>query len=72
MRRTTASLFVIASLTAAAAANAQSFDCRNARYADEQVICKDPYLSKLDEQLSACLRQGLRSAAEKGPEGIGG
>src|SRR5204862_7706491 len=26
--------------------------CRNARHPDEQVICKDPYLSKLDEQLS--------------------
>jgi uncharacterized protein len=54
MRRTAASLFAIAGLAAAAAAaNAQSFNCGSARYADEHVICKDPSLSKLDEQLSA-------------------
>jgi len=52
MRRTAASLFVLASLTVATAANAQSFNCGSARYPDEHVICKDPYLSKLDEQLS--------------------
>ena len=52
MRRSTASVLVIASLTVAAAANAQSFNCRGVHHADEQVICKDPYLSKLDEQLS--------------------
>lgn len=51
MRPIPASLFVIASLTAAAA-HAQSFNCGLARYADELVICRDPYLAKLDEQLA--------------------
>ena len=68
MRRTTASLFVIASLAAAVGANAQSFNCGNARHADEQVICKDPYLSKLDEQLSGAFANAfdkLPSRAQK-------
>jgi len=34
------------------AANAQSFDCRNARFADEKAICQDTRLGGLDKQLA--------------------
>ena len=35
-----------------ASANAQSFDCRNARSADERAICQDSRLGDLDKQLA--------------------
>ena len=35
---------------AGALANAQSFDCGKARYADEKTICRDPALGRLDLQ----------------------
>ena len=59
MRRTAASVFVIASLIAAGAATAQSFDCRGAHHPDEQTICRDPTLSKLDNQLAAAFAKTL-------------
>ncbi len=37
---------------APAPADAQSFNCRYARTADERVICDRPNLSRLDERLS--------------------
>jgi uncharacterized protein YecT (DUF1311 family) len=36
----------------ASPAGAQSFDCRNARYADEKAICQDGRLGDLDKQLA--------------------
>ena len=35
----------------------QSFDCRNARYADEKTICRDPALGRLDQELSSVYRR---------------
>ena len=35
-----------------APAGAQSFDCRNARSADEKAICQDSRLGELDKQLA--------------------
>ena len=48
------SLLALAALTLIppAAAEAQSFNCRYARFADEAVICQDPELAALDERLS--------------------
>lgn len=43
---------VAAFLLPAAAAEAQAFNCRYARYADEITICQDPLLSRLDERMS--------------------
>jgi uncharacterized protein len=34
-------------------ASGQSFDCRNARYADEKAICRESRLGELDKELSA-------------------
>jgi uncharacterized protein len=34
-------------------AEAQSFNCRYARSADEVLICQEPQLSRLDEELAA-------------------
>lgn len=45
-------LIGFAALLLPAAADAQSFNCRFARYADEVVICQDAQLSRLDERLS--------------------
>jgi uncharacterized protein len=38
---------------AAVPASGQSFDCRNARYADEKAICRESRLGELDKELSA-------------------
>src|SRR5437868_14244663 len=53
-------------LTMAGAADAQSFNCRLARTADEVLICQDTRLSDLDEALSTAysrLRNRLGGAA---------
>jgi uncharacterized protein len=50
------SLVLLGTLTAGALAipaEAQSFNCRYARSADEVLICQEPQLSRLDEELSA-------------------
>lgn len=45
--------------------DAQSFDCREARSPDEFLICADPRLARLDEQLSTMYRlQGSRLGRE--------
>ena len=36
-----------------APAHGQGFDCRYARSPDEQMVCRDPRLSRLDEQLNS-------------------
>lgn len=41
-----------AALLLPAAASAQSFNCRYARFADEVAICQSPLLSRLDERMS--------------------
>jgi len=49
-------LFLAATLIGAGAANGQSFDCRNARSADELTICQESGLAKLDQELSSLQR----------------
>ena len=46
------SIALAALLLPAAAAQAQSFNCRYARFADEVAICQSPLLSRLDERMS--------------------
>ncbi len=50
-------VFLFAALTATVAlpqsADAQSFNCRFARTADEVAICRDERLSRLDERMSS-------------------
>src|SRR4029077_17560488 len=41
-------------------ANAQSFDCRNARYADERAICQQPRLGQLDQELASAYDRVMR------------
>jgi uncharacterized protein YecT (DUF1311 family) len=43
---------LMVALGCASPAGAQSFDCRNARYADEKAICQDGRLGDLDKQLA--------------------
>jgi len=45
-------LITAAALLLPAAASAQSFNCRYARFADEVAICQSPLLSRLDERMS--------------------
>jgi uncharacterized protein len=58
-----AGLFAVAALAVliAVAANkkldAQSFNCRYAHHRDEKLICKDPALAKLDEELASVYRR---------------
>lgn len=47
-----ACLVTVVAAASTATANAQGFDCRSPRYADERVICHDPGLAQLDEQLT--------------------
>jgi uncharacterized protein len=37
--------------------DAQSFNCRYAHHRDEKLICKDPALAKLDEELASVYRR---------------
>lgn len=53
-------------LASAATANAQSFNCRRAHYADETTICAQPDLSRLDERLAAVF--GRLNAALPAPD----
>ena len=55
---------LLASLAAAPAATAASFDCAKAGTPTEKAICKDPAVSKLDEQVAVAFKaaQGLWSA----------
>jgi uncharacterized protein len=46
-------------MAATAAANAQSFDCRHAHFADEQVICQEPDLGRLDNRLDSVFRHRM-------------
>jgi uncharacterized protein len=46
-------------------ARAQSFNCRYAKTADEVLICQDPRLAQLDEQLSSIFSR-LRNSLPAG------
>jgi uncharacterized protein len=61
-------LLIATGVGAPTAANAQSFDCRHARYADEKMICRQPLLGQLDEELAAIYRRVLLNLprAERG------
>jgi len=52
-------LLIIAGL-GADRANAQSFDCRNARYADERTICQNQGLGQLDQELASAYDRVMR------------
>ena len=43
----------------APSANAQSFNCRFARHADEKTICSEPMLGHLDQDLASIYRRVL-------------
>jgi uncharacterized protein len=59
---------LIATGLKAPTANAQSFNCRYARYADEKTICRVPLLGQLDEELASIYRRLLLNLprAERG------
>ena len=44
-------------------AKGQSFDCRYARYTDEKMICHEPALGRLDEELASIYRRVLLNLA---------
>jgi uncharacterized protein len=52
--------FLIAAGLGADRANAQSFDCRKARYADERAICQHPGLGQLDQELASAYDRVMR------------
>src|SRR6267154_406502 len=52
-----AALAVLIVLTGAKNLDAQSFNCRYAHHRDERLICKDPTLATLDEQLASVYRR---------------
>lgn len=54
-----AGLFVAAASLWPATAAAQSFDCRSARSPNELVICREPGLARLDQQLAALQRSEI-------------
>jgi uncharacterized protein len=55
---------------AGALANAQSFDCRKARYADEKTICRDPTLGQLDQELASVYRRLLLTLLRQDSEAL--
>ena len=57
--------FFIASLSFPMLSCAASFDCAKAAFATEKLICNNPDISKLDEQLGASYKQALESSADK-------
>jgi uncharacterized protein len=61
-------LLIATGVGAPTAGNAQSFDCRHARYADEKMICRQPLLGQLDEELASIYRRILLNLprAERG------
>ena len=51
---------------AASGAQAQSFNCRKAYFADEKLICMSPELSRLDERLDRIFGQNRRLLSPSG------
>jgi hypothetical protein len=60
MTRLAASLAALALVTLAAPASAVSFDCAKARTKVETLICKDPQLSRQDEDLAKAYGEALK------------
>ncbi|RJF99534.1 lysozyme inhibitor LprI family protein [Noviherbaspirillum saxi] len=56
---------ISALLFATSIAWAASFDCHKARTPSEKLICSDPSLSKLDEDLNAAYKRALESGQDK-------
>lgn len=54
-----AALVLLASLAFAPAASAASFDCAKAGSPTEKAICRDPAVSRLDEQVAAAFKAAL-------------
>jgi hypothetical protein len=60
MTRLVAALAVLVLITLAAPASAASFDCAKARTKVETLICKDPQLSRQDEDLAKAYGEALK------------
>ena len=63
-------VFLITPELVAQSAKAQSFDCRYARYADEKMICREPVLGRLDEELASIYRRVLLNLARSERDGL--
>src|SRR3954470_16142673 len=67
MKRILAGIVAVASVAGAASgAQAQSFNCRRAYFADEKLICMSPELSRLDERLNRIFGQTRRLLSPSG------
>lgn len=65
MLKTQASLlFVVLSLLLAATSQATSFDCEKAATKVEKMICADPELSKLDEELAKTYQNAMKDEGQ--------
>lgn len=51
---------LIMTMSMSAVAQAQGFNCRDSRRADEATICQSPELSRLDRRLNAAYYRALR------------
>src|SRR5258708_12368127 len=67
LRGALGALLIIAGL-GADRANAQSFDCRNARYADERTICQNQGLGQLDQELPSAYDPVMRKPPKQNPD----
>ena len=71
MKPILAGLVAIASIAGAATgAQAQSFNCRKAYFADEKLICTSPELSRLDERLDRIFGQNRRLLSQAGRDAL--
>src|SRR5258708_4331698 len=59
LRGALGALLIIAGL-GTQSAGGQSFDCRNARYADERTICQNQGLGQLDQELASAYDRVMR------------
>src|SRR5690606_7026370 len=55
--------FSVLLIALASAAHSASFDCQKARSVNERLICKDPELSKLDDELASAYEEALRKSS---------
>jgi len=60
MRRSIGIGVFVAAAVCAGAAQAQSFNCRYAHFADEKLICAEPELGRLDERLNAVFNREMK------------
>ncbi|MGE5270581.1 MAG: lysozyme inhibitor LprI family protein, partial [Thiohalocapsa sp.] len=59
MRLSTGIALLFVATACAGTANAQSFNCRRAYFADEKMICARPELAQLDNQLAAVFGRAI-------------